>query len=434
MPLAGVAVVANGPNGSGSAVTDSSGRYQISHGLATGNYSLIASSEGYLDAQIDSVPVVGGNERSELNLSLKKSGAISGKVTDVTGSPMKGIVVTAVQTKGTGGNSSSYAFTRADGSYNIHTGLSTGSYNVIAGFTFEQFDPKYLKSIIRTISTDFQWTKIDHQAETMDGVVKGVFRNDYDHGVTAKVTETTMLIVPQWVSSAQYLEKHLMFFEQSVEAYFPPNQNVTVNIDTGVMKVPIDYQIPAEVAWAISYEYSIQISSAKGDNLPRLKPNLALTSGQETSGIDFQISIPASASISGRITDASGNAINAAMVYATGLSGFWTTKSDPEGRYLISEGLATGNYTVTAWAPGYETRSMDIVGAKANQVVNSIDFRLQQISKTNSGRISGQITGEPNPIPEFSDSAVPVIFSLVSLTMILASIKVRKIVHWQHGS
>ena len=424
VPLAGAAVVATGPDGSGSAVTDTLGRYQISDGLVTSNYSLIVSLGGYLDAQIDQVPVVAGKEVTGLNFFLKRSGVISGKVTGPTGSPLKGIVVNAIQTKGTGGNSSSYATTGADGLYNIHTGLSTGTYNVIAGFVFEQFDQEFLKSIIRTINTDFQVTRIDRQAETIDALVKGVFRNEYDSGVRANVTATIDLIVPHWIPSAQWWDRTQVHVEKSVEAYFPSHENVTVTIDTGPMKVEIDELVDPSAAWAINYYYSIQISSAKGDNLPSLKPDIAVNAGHETSNINFQISIPPSASISGRVTDTSGNAINAAMVYASG-SGYWTTKSDADGYYLISEGLGTGDYYVCASAPGYKTSSMGHVNAKVSQATNGIDFHLQKISGVNSGKISGQTTGESNPISEFSAIAVPVVFSFASLIIMFASIKIK---------
>ena len=137
VPISGATVFASGPNGLGYAVTDSGGRYTIADGLGTGSYSVtIIMASGYLDAEVKNVAVVAGQETSGKNFFLKRSGVIKGKVTSSGGSPIKGIVVYATKTSGTGGNVSSYAFTATDGSYVISSGLSTGTYNVTAGFGY----------------------------------------------------------------------------------------------------------------------------------------------------------------------------------------------------------------------------------------------------------------------------------------------------------
>ena len=86
IPVPGASVSASGDTGSGSAIANAQGQYSITSFLDTGNYSVIGSAPGYIDQQVDNIPVTAGAQTSNVNIIMNISAGISGKVTDaVTG-------------------------------------------------------------------------------------------------------------------------------------------------------------------------------------------------------------------------------------------------------------------------------------------------------------------------------------------------------------
>ena len=80
-PLGSALVEANGPGGSGTDLTDSSGNYVIDTGLGTGTYNVTASKTGYNSVSQTGVAVI-LNQVTTVNLQMpaKASGRISGFV------------------------------------------------------------------------------------------------------------------------------------------------------------------------------------------------------------------------------------------------------------------------------------------------------------------------------------------------------------------
>jgi hypothetical protein len=127
-PIVGAAVSASGSEGSGYAVTDSSGQYSISEGLKTGTYTVSVFAVGYITYQIPDVNVTVSQTTPGINFDLQLSGGVSGMVTDAdSGNPLASITVVAFSANGTYGWA---AATGSDGKYLLATNLATGSYNI----------------------------------------------------------------------------------------------------------------------------------------------------------------------------------------------------------------------------------------------------------------------------------------------------------------
>ena len=373
MPITGATVIATGSNGSGSASTDSYGRYQIAEGLGTGDYSVTVTARGYIDAGMEGVEVVSGQETSGINFYLKRSGSISGRVTGLGGLPLRGVLVLAMQTIGGEGNASSYALTAADGSYTIDTGLSTGTYNVTAGL-YELgalgetlgYIPQTRSSI--NVAAAEETSNVDFQLET-SGLISG----------RVTTTEETPLVGLMVMATS------------SDERYF----GFTFTTSGGI------YRIASGLGTG---NYNVMV--LKGLT-PSFRSDVLVTAGQETPNIDFQISITPSGTISGRVTNTLGNPIGDASVYASGLSGYGEGKTDIDGYYAISEGLGTGDYTVFAEAPGYSPSPSRDVYVTVGQETCCINFQLQKLTAQLSGKISGQVTGEAIGPPPTTTTTTP---------------------------
>ena len=126
-PISGVSITAVAGTSFGSATTNSNGNYNISSGLGTGTYTVIASI-GTSFAINSSVNVVASQVTSNVNFQLTvtiiPSGTISGKVTNTTAAPISFAYVNAQGAAGSGSN-----YTDSNGNY-IISGLSPGTYTV----------------------------------------------------------------------------------------------------------------------------------------------------------------------------------------------------------------------------------------------------------------------------------------------------------------
>lgn len=354
--IMGAMVFVSGSNGSEYAITGSSGGYQIVEGLGTGEYSAVVMAKGYIDGKVEEIQVIAGQETSGINFLLKRSGAISGKITGPDSQPLKGILVYATQTQGTGGNASSYAVTNDDGSYFIYSGLSTGTYNVTAGF--------YSTGYISQTQSNINVVEVQETSNVN-------FQLEVSGTISGTVTTTEGIPLANVIVMAVSSDDNYYGF-----AYTDVNGNyrLDTNLGTGTYTV----------------------TAYKG-MMPSIS-DVSVIAGQETANIDFQISITPSGSISGRVTDNSENPIQGATISASGTAGYGSAETDSNGYYIISEGLDTGSYTVSATASGYNPSSPINVTVTVNQETTNINFLLQKISGTTSGSISGQVNGESNPI------------------------------------
>jgi hypothetical protein len=154
---------------------------------------------------------------------------------------------------------------------------------------------------------------------------------------------------------------------------------------------------------------------------------IIVTAGSETPNVDIQIPVTPptpSGIITGTVTDkSSGKPIEDAYVEANGVNGSGSAYTDANGNYVISEGLGTGLYNVTASATGYNLTTKTNILVTVNQTTSNINFQLTPIPPAQSGSISGTVTGTAGAIPEF---ATPVLAFLAMATATIALVFVKK--------
>ena len=403
VPIAGAKVSFEGPS-SGFVTTDVNGRYIIAEGLESGVYSIVVTAPGYIDAKLENIKVTVGKENPNINIFLKRSGAISGVLNatrwwthlfpgccppPTVELGEIGALITATQTAGTGGNLSSYALCGKRGSgytaflglvtdYTIYTGLTTGTYKVTAeldGYVSCTLDNVMVREAQETPNVNITI----EPAGLMSGMV---------------VTSAGMPL------SRALVTAHSSSYSGAAYTNSTGHYSITKGLGTDTYNVFVKYK---------TYSSS--------------RPNVKIASEFETPGVIFRLDIPSSGSIIGKLTDGKGNAIKNALVRA----GQVEARTDEGGYYSIL--IGAGDYTVSASASGFYPSSSTRAIVSVNQQTQ-INFDLKRVSGVDSAKISGQVTGQANPIPEFQVNAIPIIYALPILVVLLASRKIRRTEGW----
>jgi len=465
-PVSGAFVSASGNNGFGSASSDSQGFYNITSFFDTGNYTVEASATGFLDISIENVHVNVGLETSNVDLFMPVSGGISGRITDaVSGAPLQFVFVEAVNNTGSG----SSAFTDANGNYTIITNLATGTYNVTT-----LSHPGHLTkttvgvSVTAGVMTNNVNLALDKSA-TISGTVTDSVTAAVLSGITimAATPDGNFVTSATTNSSGQYtLNTDLGTGTYNVSAILPANHMPEMNqvavvagnqytnnfaldqsgiisgrITSTITGLPLAGALVTASGdefsgFALTNEtgyyrmtdglgtasYTIFASYGGGFNLMQ---GVSVTQGAETSNVNLQITLASSGTITGRVTNATGNPIPFASVSAIGTNGLGTATTDSDGNYVIDAGLGTGTYNVTVSETGFATQTQTGVSVTVNQVTANINFQMQAIV---SGRISGRVQTLSTPIPEFSYEPLMVgIFAAVSFAVMIKKLKTPKL-------
>jgi uncharacterized membrane protein len=177
VPLKDVTVSAYSVSGYyGYATTNATGYYEMSNGLGTGSYTVMAFSGTDFDQTTASVTA--GQRTSGVDLVLtvtppSPSGIIMGTITDTSnGKPIANATVSA---SGSGGSGSDE--TDSNGNYAISTGLGTGTYTVTTsalGYQDQQQTGVSVTVNQITSNVNFQLSKIPAgQSGTITGTVTG---------------------------------------------------------------------------------------------------------------------------------------------------------------------------------------------------------------------------------------------------------------------
>ena len=459
IPLEDAYVTASGPEGYGSASTDSSGHYSITEGLMTGNYTVTASAHGYLDAEIENVSVTGGLETSNVNFMLNVSGAISGKITEVgTALPLQSVWVTAESS--VSGGISETDFTDANGDYFIYTNLPTGTYNVTASYSTGHIT-KDTTGISVTAGIE---TKNVNLALDKSGIISGTVTDSIsslpvpDIAIFVSTAAGAFSGYALTNSSGKYrVNMNLATGSFNISVLYPEgyiSKEVSGIAVTAGLETTADFTLDPSgiisgrvtalsggqpVANASVSAYSAgfdffgsadtdaagyyRIASGLGTETYTVMASLGsdfnmttgvnVVAGSETSDVNFQLTITPTGTITGRVTNTTGSPIKGAFVHAEGLAGSEGTYTDSNGDYSITSGLGTGTYTVNASATGYSMVSVTDVSVTVNQVTSNINFQLPTVP---SGIISGTVQSEFPVIPEFPQS----IFGFLLATSIIA--------------
>jgi protocatechuate 3,4-dioxygenase beta subunit len=380
VPVEDAVVTATSDIGFGTATTDVYGRYSITSGLPAGNYTLTVLSTGYLEVTVENVGVTVGDTTVE-NPYMPISGGISGTITDaLTGIGLNNLNVTAVSSDGKYGWE---AFTDFLGDYIIATNLATGTYNVTVwlpkGHVSKTLGP--ISVTAGTITTG-QNMALEHS-----GIISGT------------VTDTSGNPVANATVTAVYTFMAMGTAETDASGYY--------SISDGLA----------------SGNYTVTVAYPGGYAFPQT--NVTVVEGQETSNINFTMlkyTITPSGIISGTVTDTNNAPIPNALVTAVGqtTSSSEETYTDTSGNYIISAGLPTDTYNVTASAPGYIPSSQNV--SVTVNTVSQADFALTGIPPEQSGTVSGTVTGAANPpIPEFQSSLITMLFLTLAAVVIAKS-------------
>lgn len=391
-PIAGAYVHAHGDNGSGSAITDKNGNYNITQGLKTGTYNVsISYVTGYVDNETGDINVIAEQNTPNVNFDLQLSGGISGIVTDaVSGKPVNDTLVSSTSASGTG----TYGFdaiTDSNGNYSMATNMPTGTYNVTVLYPEGHFTTSTQVTVTSGVET-----KNVNFALAKSGIISGRITAPDGTPVNATVSAVSLST----------------FYSGSAKTDANGNYSITSGLGT-----------------ASDYIVSADANLGSGSNSTGFINFISVTAGQETSGVDLELTVTItpptfSGTITGRVTaQINGTGIPFATVTASGSGGYGYNDTDDNGYYTISSGLKDGtDYNVTATASGYDEASYpSLVTVVVNQTTPNINLQMSVTPPpppAQYGSISGTVTGAPNPIvPEFQ---YPLLVAL-SLTLVAAT-------------
>ncbi|WP_377887184.1 carboxypeptidase regulatory-like domain-containing protein [Alkalihalobacillus sp. R86527] len=320
-----------------STTTDSNGNYIINN-LIPGAYSITASNNGFSSETVGASVIV--NETSTADVTLTPNpGTLTGTVRSLDGIALEGVVLT-IRDDRTGANITQVV-TNNQGVYTA-TGLAPGNYSITA--LLEDFQSKQTGS---TIVSD-QTTTTDFILEPNPASVTGAIINAAtglpitDLMIEVKVVDLNGNVLTTTFTdlTGQYEVNHLL-----------PGTY-------GIVASAVDFQTNGA---------SVTLSPGEVETT-----NVVLT--------------PAPGSITGTLTDTAGAPLSNVSIRVVDDTGFLvgTILTGTDGTYEFN-GLAPGNYTITAVADSYQSASIGaIVQSNETTVVN-------QSLVSNPGSISGSI-------------------------------------------
>ncbi|MGA3192308.1 MAG: carboxypeptidase-like regulatory domain-containing protein [Candidatus Bathyarchaeia archaeon] len=373
VPVQNAVVTATSNIGFGTATTDLNGHYSITSGLPAGNYTLTVISNGYLEFTVENVSVTVGGTTIE-NPYMNVSGGVSGRITDAsTHIGLNNVTVTVLSSTGSFGWA---GLTDILGNYTIVTNLATGNYNVTVLF------PKgHISKTLGSISVS-------------EGAITTAHDMALEHSGTISGTVTDTSSVPLANVTVIALSTSMAMGTAKTDA--SGHYSISDGLANGT--------------------YIVTATYPGGFAMPNA--SVPVVEGQETSNINFVMNIlTTSGTIIGKVTDTGSTPIAGALVTAEGqhTSSSESTYTDTSGNYMISTGLQTDTYNVTAFKPGY-TPSSQNVSVTVN-TVSQANFALTKIPPEQSGTISGTVTGDTNPpVPEYQSPLI--ILLILTLTAV----------------
>jgi hypothetical protein len=359
-PVSGAMIIATNSTGYGFNATSPSGNYIIMKGLTAGTYNVSTFAEGYINQDIGGISVIVGSTTSNVNFSLKRSGGISGKVTDsASGLGLSNIVVSAFSHSSYGW----FGVTDSTGNFRILTNLQTGVYNVTIASAVG-YNTNTVGSVSVSVGVETTGVNI---ALSKSAIISGFAKTPAGNPIPG-VTVTALSS-----DSGGY-------------------------VGVAVTGVDGSYKIQSNLGSG-----TYMVTAYSGTSFDQVQ-NVVASVGQEKTNVNLTLSvtIQPTGAISGLITDAN----NKPIVGATVEAGSGHASSNSNGVYLISSGLPTGSYTVSVSAVGYQNQDKTGVAVTAGSTTSGIDFKLVQAAATLSGRISGIVTGEEHPLTSKQSSAI----------------------------
>lgn len=343
----------------------------------------------------DPVSVTQGSDTEDIDASLAAAGSISGTVTDEAGQPIQNISVYVYRTDGSWAGS---ANTDADGNYSV-SNLATGEYKVryssttycpYPGCTPSNYMPEYFNDKPDLDSADPVYVAEGSNTENIDASLAT------GGSITGTVTDEAGQPVQDIVVNVYKFENYWTY-AGSVNTDAGGNYSVG-SLGTGDYKVEFRN---GSCYPSCAQNYSPEYYDDKPDLLSAdLVP---VTQGSATENIDA--SLAAGGSISGTVTDNSGQPLQYISVYAykvaegdNAISSAGSASTDANGNYSIV-GLDTGNYRVQFYGyPNYPSEyyddqpsmeTADLIPVTAGSDTSNIDASLAA-----PAQISGHVTDE----------------------------------------
>jgi len=330
--IEGAFVTAKNSNGiiKGRDITDSLGNYELI-GLATGSYTVKSWRDEGPIAEVSGVSVTDG-ETTDRDLAAA-GGSISGTVKNSSQTAIEGAILTA----------------KKDSSMYIATSDSSGNYKI------EALPAGTYEVAVNPNGNDYVADKIDDVTVVANQETQN---QDFTLGPAGKITGTVTN------SSQAVIEGALVFAVESSDpdqAYIPTttdtNGNYTVNyLRTG------------------TYTIFVSANGYVSDS----ETGVSVTAGQTTSGKNFTLGT-SGGTISGTVYESDGQTpIENAMVSCTSEGKSWgSTLSDSNGHYSLTL-LQAGEYTVTAYADGYERETLNNIEVTGTEENSGNDFTLDE--------------------------------------------------------
>ncbi len=359
-PVSGAIIIATNDDGHGFNFTLPNGNYIITEGLTAGTYNVTTYAEGYINQNIGGVPVTVGSLTANINFNLKRSGGISGKVIDsVSGAGIADVIITAFSNETYGW----FANTDSNGNYKIISNLETGVYNL-------------------TVTS-----ASGHNSKTIGAVsvTAGVETKNVNISLDRSAIISGKVLTPTGQPVRGVIVSAVSDGGQNYNGFATTEADGSYRIESGLG----------------TGTYTVTVFSGVSFDQ---KTNIAATVGQDTANVNLTLDviIQLSGIITGVVLDVDNNPIVGASVSA----GSGHDLTDSEGIYQIASGLPTGTYTVSASAPGYQSQEKTGVSVTTGSTTSSINFKLVTVPSENSGKISGVVVGEDNPLSNKQSSLV----------------------------
>jgi protocatechuate 3,4-dioxygenase beta subunit len=367
-PIRGAEIVASGPNGSGTARSESCGGYQILN-LPHGKYRVMAAATGYHPGFFaESVLVYPDRITPNINIALQpvgaQNGVIHGRVTDArTGLPIGGAQLGASGPHGQG-TATSYPC----GNYFIS--VPPGSYRVVA--EAQGYVPAVFRESVPVGSGDTTHN-INFALEPVSGQNGRISGRVFDLQTRAPIQGA-----------------HVVANNRSGSWY-------AVTESSGVYEIenlpPGKYRVRAEAAHYKSATFPESVIVTAGHTTPNINFHLEPLGGS-------------SGGISGRVVDAVTELpIRGAVILASGPNGHGSTHTESCGRYMLGD-LPPGRYQVRAEALGYFAATLrESVLVTAGQTTPNVNFALEPRGGQNGG-IAGMVVNALTREPIFGARVV----------------------------
>lgn len=347
-----------GAGGQFFATTDSSGNYTINN-VPTGSYTAVGSAKGDESFTTASFTVAqGSNTAPAITLTVRTApvtGTVTGTITDASGNPLSDALVTlTVDTSSSTGSTTTphfrllFATTDPSGDYTINN-VPTGSYIVNASD----------KGFVKNTSASFTVAAGSNTAPTValtaivTGTVTGTITDSNGNDLSG--ARITLVLAPSTTSSSggssnasAILPISPIGFGRVFTATTDSSGDYTINnVPTGNYTISVTDK-------GFTKSTGTAFTIAGGSNTV---PTISLTA----------LPTPVFGSLTGLVTDSSGNEITNARVIISPVVDSTTSttptpgphahvyfaKTDSTGTFTLSKVLA-GTYTITAFAKGFE--------------------------------------------------------------------------------